>query len=215
MIQLDGVVSNSLGQPLAQAVDIYATLSESNIVAIKNQLDIGTTTSNTILSTLSGSFSDLSGHYNHEQSLLASQIIPDSTPTSLITFDLDMNANQIVFTFDDVVNISSAQLTSVSLQNNIIASQTVPLTNGTILPPNDFAVRIYLDSQDVISIKANTFIATSVNNSYLILRENAFLDPAGQNVVGIPDGAAIQVSRFHSGLYSSLTCFIQSRYEPG
>ena len=196
MIQLDGVVSNSLGQPLAQAVDIYATLSESNIVAIKNQLDIGTTTSNTILSTLSGSFSDLSGHYNHEQSLLASQIIPDSTPTSLITFDLDMNANQIVFTFDDVVNISSAQLTSVSLQNNIIASQTVPLTNGTILPPNDFAVRIYLDSQDVISIKANTFIATSVNNSYLILRENAFLDPAGQNVVGIPDGAAIQVSRF-------------------
>ena len=45
MIQLDGVVSNSLGQPLAQAVDIYATLSESNIVAIKNQLDIGTTTS--------------------------------------------------------------------------------------------------------------------------------------------------------------------------
>ena len=126
-----------------------------------------------------------------------------------------MNANQIVFTFDDVVNISSAQLTSVSLQNNIIASQTVPLTNGTILPPNDFAVRIYLDSQDVISIKANTFIATSVNNSYLILRENAFLDPAGQNVVGIPDGAAIQVSRFNRGLYSSLTCFIQSRYEPG
>ena len=104
---------------------------------------------------------------------------PDITEPSLVSFNLNLTAGQLILTFDETVNVSSFNVTSFSIHNRANLSQATTsyqLTGGSVSRTNDPVVVVSLSPFDLNNIKANTELASSNDSTYLSFTTSAVND---------------------------------------
>lgn len=195
---------------------IDITLSQSDLNGIKLNTGIATSLSNTWGAIYSGNgVLDNAGNEVNEipdgSALQATVFVADITSPILGHWDFDTDLGLIALSFSEPVSTTTLDVTQITLQDAQIAtspSTTYTLTGGSFTTSSN-AVEIFitLSSTDLAAILANVDLATSADNSYITITANTIDDMAGNPVVAINDGNAMQVST-----YGPHTTFIQSAY---
>ena len=175
-------------------------LSYQDFNQIKLHQNLCTNATNCIPAFTSQFVSDLAGNAVMALSPQLSQpfiaFVKDTTPPYLLWFDLDLNSGVLSLFFSEPVNANTLDPTQVTLQNGVIASVSVTLSNATTTTSsNGFMIVLQLHS-DADRIKASTELATSAGNTFLSLTATAIQDVSGSPVYPIPPSNALPVAFF-------------------
>ena len=125
------------------------------------------------------------------------QVIPDATPPLLVSFSLNINIGVLSLTFDEIVDVSTLSVSEITLVNRpsqFLESYT--FIGGSTSNMNNAVIHITLINDDLNTIRAIGDLATSPNNTYIIMTENTVTDLYGNVAIPISGDSALQVSHF-------------------
>ena len=182
---------------------IVVHLSIHGLNILKQMRNLCTGLRNCYMSVNSTMVSDPYGRPNAPISridaLSALSFTADRISPSLTSWSLDMDEGVMTLSFSETVDITTFQVTELTLQSSTDDQATYfTLTNYSELVPVDsasvFEVRLTMD--DINTIKAVSVIGTSPNTSFLALTSDAILDMSLNPVVPISISTALQVDNY-------------------
>ena len=117
----------------------------------------------------------------------ASIFVSDVTQPTMVGFDLDLNFGILTLNFSEAVNGTTLNPNGITLHNvnETNATSTYTLTNGSVTAVDQTSVTLQLTDFDLDNIKATLDLATTVDNSFIIIDEAAVLDTSDNPVVSI------------------------------
>ena len=189
---------------LAASRVVTFTLSDADVTFFEVNADIATGIGDTYLSALPGLVQDTNGNPNLLVS--ASSPVPVSNFTGdisrprVLAFDLDMNVGALAVTFDDPVNVSTFNVSAITLQGSPSAHQPrdwYTLSEGYLSSSSHgFVVTVFLGDVDLNQVKLISSLCTEVHNCYMSVTSSIVLDPNEVDADPIGDDSAIQVRQF-------------------
>ena len=199
-------------------VTIY--LSDDDLNEIKRQIGLAISNETTYLSITSSALIDMNNNSVIPTTLSVSNFTDDITDPYLISFALDNNEGILYLTFSETVDVSSIDPTQITLQSNralLPSSLTISsvldevlgphddlknttsyfsLTGGQLLTERDgvsLSIRITVDNLN--SLKALTQLATTTDDTFIVLTDDTISDMSNNSLVLIPDNDAVNASR--------------------
>lgn len=184
-------------------IDIPLSFDDMN--ALKNNLDLATSESNTYVTFSSRIATDIYGQ--RPPGIPPTQVrsfIPDTTGPTLVEFDLDFNTGVLNLTFDEVVNPTTVMFQGITIQNALNSSMVEsdfvfdshtfveggePLINDTGV----VTLQLQLDL-DLNALKIAPNLANNVNDTFIRIDFGTVLDMNDNPNQPIVDGEAIQIS---------------------
>ena len=184
-------------------IDIPLSFDDMN--ALKNNLDLATSELNTYVTFPSGIATDIYGQRPPGVPPTRVQtLIPDTTGPILVGFDLDLNTGILSLSFDEVVNPITIMHEGITIQNlpnssltdsgltfdsHTFVEDSEPLVNNTGVA----TLQLQLDL-DLNALKIAPNLATSMNDTYILIDVGTVLDMNDNPNQPVRDGEAIQVS---------------------
>ena len=112
--------------------------------------------------------------------LLADVYNADTEGINLTSAILDLDAGTLLLVFNDILNASTLNVNQISIQNySVFPLLTQQLTGGAVERSLDaLAVTIQLDISDLNLLKSNLALATTRNNSFISIVQDAIVDLA-------------------------------------
>ena len=142
-----------------------------------------------------GSATDSNGNENlaSTSAIQVSIFTPDTTRPVVVSFGLDLNTGILILTFSETVNVSTIDITALTIQSDGSGSGTShTLVSGLVASPNSDTVTIFLTQMDLNFIKSDANLATSQNNTFLSFSSSLVQDMYGSPVVEVgPEGALV------------------------
>ena len=177
----------------------------NNIKAIDN---LATYSNNTFIALDEGTVNDNNNNpvaeILPEMAIAITNLTSDRTPPQLLGYDLDLDSGNLTLTFSETVPVSSLQATGITLQSS--ASQDLISQNSSLfytLMNSDNVKSIgnnvlvlEISNSDLNQVKRRSRLATSENNTYLSLSQDAVTDTSGNSVTLIPNTNATLVSNY-------------------
>ena len=180
-----GTKSNSPDWP-----EITIIIGTDDLNEIKRLSELAISPETTYLDLTQLAIQDMNGNYLTPITLAVSNYTNDTTPPEIVEFTFDLDAGQLHFTFSETVNVSSLDVTQITLQSTQVhsnSSYNVSLTGGVLLTPNDnTTATVELLKQDVDTIKALP-LATSRYNTFLSVTMDMIMDMNSNRIVAIGD----------------------------
>ena len=187
-------------------LSISITLSKFDRIRIKTIVDLAVNEESTYISLLEGFIEDTSGNVceevneTHPLILTAGQFIEDTIRASLNDYTLDLNTGVITLSFDDVLNASSIDVTSLTLQNAVTnhnSNTTHTLSRDShILSDNADVVTLALSEKDLNSLKLNLKLASDSSNTFISFDSSFATDIEGKPIVSVTQDNAAMVSTY-------------------
>jgi len=168
----DALISNNVGDTFAlqnstslygDSVSVVLNISKSLQNVIETNVNVATQQSNTFLCFLSSFVQDLVGNQvvavNCSNGLQVGQFISNTNLPRLLSYDYDLNQGQILLYFDETVNSSSINSSSLSISSNQLgtpASSTYRLQNSLfrLSPRYSSYIRLVIHPNDLNALKA-------------------------------------------------------------
>ena len=184
---------------LSHILQIRFNISDLN--NIKANTSLATGVSNTYIQLLSGTLRDAVGNtYSAESNIVrVSTYSADTVNPELVTFDLDLNSEQLTLIFNETVDASTLFVRSITLQSSSDSSvDSYTLRSSTLEVGSEDApeVVISLSSGDLNQIKSRPSLATNSSNAYLSILSNTIQDMVGLNVESVFPTSASPVRTF-------------------
>ena len=171
-------------------------LSHFDINSIKALTELASDNTTTYISITSYSMQDTVGNVFSEikmdEAMNVREYTSDMTSPELRQFDLDIDSGRLTLTFTETVNVSSLNVTQLTLINqrseNIASFYTLqsfpPYPNTSISYSDDWPiVLVHIGHEDLDAIKNIRDLATREENTLLIITDSAISDNAGNSVV--------------------------------
>ena len=121
---------------------ITVVLSLDDFYYLQQTPSLGTTVNNTYLTMGRGSIYDTSNIAFPEISIneaeKASDIIEDTNPPDLMSYDFDLDTGRLSLTFDEVVPSETVDPQLFTIQNNQFGVETHTLTNSSVITTNQY-----------------------------------------------------------------------------
>ena len=178
-------------------VDIM--LIDVDLNEIKRRTSLSTSADNTFISFSPLLINDMEGTPVVEvpgtSALDAVCFYPDTIRPRLVSYHLDMNTGVLGLTFDETMNVSSLNVSAITLQDSVAGIATIFHYPNESFPPSlldDPVVSIQLTLEDITAIKAVDNFALSSSDIYLVFEENILLDMSGNPVEAELEGVAGQ-----------------------
>ena len=156
------------------------TFSSTDLTRLQSNLQIATSTANSFLSFTNLSLTDTQIFpvipQSFENARPVTSFIPDTTPPTLLSFEFDLNSGNLTLSFNEVVNRSLVLVRSVILRNNASRPVTFPLVGSIGDTGFGTELELYIGGQNLNDIKANTELATSIQDTFLQLLSNVIPD---------------------------------------
>ena len=182
--------------------DIVITLSDEDLNELKRLEDLGTSINNTFLTIRNSTVLDMVGlgvtEVSYASAVQVSQVIRDANRPSLLAFTLNMTEGTLLLTFNETVNVSSLNVEGVALQNTpntylnriylTVASGSQSISNNSIV------IEVTIGRDDLNNIKRNRILATSVEDTYLVLEALTIDDMSGNSNVPIYNPFGVMAS---------------------
>ena len=179
---------------------ILVTISNQDLNNLKFKLDLAVNESTTYLLIASAAVQDLS-----ENNIIAmpppgtqvSTYTPDTTGPKLQAFQFDLNLGKLTITFDEIIDIDTAQESAFMLVNETNGSSSLTLTGSDKLESNGYMVLyITLSSTDLNALKAIRELGVSNFTTYLTATSLGIKDVAGNSMQPVELSEAISASNF-------------------
>ncbi len=197
---LSATVSYSSFSNDLTTVDI--AISDDDFRNLKLLTNLGTSDTDSFLFVDSGSINDLAGNPVQPRfsnnSLPVNSYVRDITPPNLIFSSLDLNLGVLVLSFNDIMLASSFRVNLLSIQgNSSIPTVSFSLTDAAnVTTENGYNITIVLTDNDLNEIKANTQLASSPENAYIVMASNAITDVAGVEVIARSNTGAFRTNEY-------------------
>ena len=171
---------------------IYIALKNNSLTAVKTDNML------TILLIAKDALFDLNGNgYVSAGPIVATDVIEDNSPATIANYLLDMNTGQIIFTFNDVVDLSTLQLDKISIQgfpySYNMAHVLLGSYNNSI---NSSIIQINISNFNQLKHKSLRGLATGINSTYVTIDADALDDIRGVDIIGVTDGNGIIASDY-------------------
>ena len=184
-------------------VEIEVTRFDLN--NIKAVLDLATDIADTYIDIREGSILDTSGNpvlgTSPEDAIPVTELRPDVTNPELLGFDLDIDSGCLTMTFSETVLPTSLDPTAFTIQNSDSltlenGSLFYTLTGGNVTVIQNTVLKLKMPNTDLNQLKRRSLLATSDNDSFLSITEDAVTDSSGNSVIPVPSAAAVAVSNY-------------------
>ena len=173
---------------------------EDNLKRIDN---LATSPNNTYLVITSYLIEDMDG--NSVEDIVIPEPVrnftDDTTPPSLVSYDLNLTSNLLTLVFSETVNTSSFAINGVTLQSeevfddNTTLSHTFTNSIVTSLVSNPTIV-VNLSRFDSDEIRRLPVLASSNASTYLVLDSNSIFDMVGLGIVPISNTSALPAQTY-------------------
>ena len=125
----------------------------------------------------------------------------DTRSPVLVSFDLDMDSNLLLLTFNETIRVSTLNVTEITIQDSVELNETDPtsfrtLEDGVAITEDDTVLIISLLANDTNYIKRYTNLATNETNTYISFSNLTLADMNGNPVTFIPETNATQAAAF-------------------
>ena len=173
---------------------VYIALKNNGLTAVKTNSNI------TYLLIDNDTVFDLSGNgFISVGPIAAVDIIADYSPATVVNFLLDMNIVQLVLTFNDVVDVSTLELSEVFIQRYAYSS-TRHVPSGSYnnrINSSIIAINLSVSSFRILKYyNLNYGLASDINSTYLTIHAHAINDYRGVDIIAITDGNGIVASNY-------------------
>ena len=184
-------------------LSLTVTLTNSDRVEIKLLTSLATVRSNTYMTMNANAIKDTSGNANaiipntHAIQLSTGGYIPDISPASLVKFGMDLDASSLVLMFDDVIDSSSIDATSLTIQNSVsnpTSSLTLSASSISMNENNHHIITILLSQDDLLKLKLDLGLATSTDDTYISIESSFANDVEGRPVNAISQASALSLT---------------------
>ena len=181
-------------------------ISGIDLFQIKSTTGLATNASNTYMTIQAFAIDDVDRvdllAITDGKALRVATYIPDQSPPELVRFDFDHNLGIVNLTFNDSVNQSTLDLTTIRIQNAEMATNSSTMVN--ILAVQELTISdagktlsLTLTTDDLNLLNSLPLVGTNENNTYITIGRGAITDLAGNVLqVGHPDGSALKVTTF-------------------
>ena len=193
-------LSNAASTSSPNGPVIVLDLGGDDANSIKASTQLATSIANTFLSLTASAVQDLAGNpvvsISPSNALQVSAFVPDTTPPQLISFSLDLELGSLQLFFSEAVDHSTLNPTGFTLLNsNASATISVFLTGGSAVAVSPIEVMLTLAAGDANLIRQLQDLATSVQDTYLVIGSSAIRDYNNNPVTAVPNSGAIQASQ--------------------
>ena len=184
---------------------IVVQLGFIDLNMLKEQTELATMTDNTFVSMTNEAFKDMNRNQlvpvSDDNATRVTTVIPDSTPPSLVFFDLNMTSEILSLTFNESVDASTLVVQELVVQQAEYVSMvslvsSYQLVSGAGSSTDDYIVDVQLSSEDLNELKRLTDVATALENTYLRFGSGLIRDMNGNSVVEVVNGAGVRVRCF-------------------
>ena len=174
-------------------VDIM--LIDADLNEIKRRTALATSADNTFISFSPLLINDMEGTPVVEvpgtSATAATCFHSDTIRPELVSYRLDMNTGVLHLTFDETMNVSSLNVSSITLQDNVAGVATIfhrPNESFSLSLIDGTVVSIQLTLADITTIKDTNNFALSSLDTYLVFEEELLVDMTGNAVVAELEG---------------------------
>ena len=186
---------------IANSPVLQVILSSFDLNVIKATNNLATSSSNSFLTAMTNAVYDMNGNsLNPIASPFALQVdnyTADMTQPLLVYWELDLNVGQLLFVFSEPVDISTLDLSQITLLAAPESDNVYTLTGHmAFIQVNDFQYTVQLSEVEVNDIKARPGLASDQASSFLSITSTAILDTNRNGVEAIPRLNPIRASQF-------------------
>eukprot|EP00912_Choanoflagellata_sp_UC4_P000693 UC4_evm10s426 len=173
---------------------IRIELTSDNLNNIKRVHPLGAFKERTSMALNAGFARDKAENFaDPSPSIMVNTLIPDQTQANLKSFRLNMTSGTVHMQFDEVIRSSSVRAKQISFQNRATnpTQRYTLLEEGTIDVENDLKIKLTIAEKDLNAIKKYDDLATSVENSYIVLEHKFKFGKLVTPVIQDMNGVAI------------------------
>ena len=186
----------SRADPITNSPIIRVALIEEDVNNLRSIDGLATSPENTFLQLRMNAIQDTSGNPVVPVVLEVGTFTLDTTSPRILEFELDLNNERLILSFDEFVNVSSLVVQEITLQ----ASSSSPLVNYTLTSDNGVSIQgrvltINLHPNDLNAIKLLP-LCSSGNDCFLTYTNDTIMDSVGLSVVGRPSEDTLSISNY-------------------
>ena len=175
---------------------IVIQLGIDDVNNIKRDLNLAVSNDTTYLDLTEYAIQDMNNNsINYSAPMQVSFYQPDTIDPVLVSFDLNMNENLLVLTFNETIRVPTLNVTGITIQDY---NYTVfrELQDGIPLNMDDPILQIRLLPMDSNYIKTFVNLATDSSNTYISLSDFTITDMAGNLLTAIGSSSPQRVNIF-------------------
>eukprot|EP00911_Craspedida_sp_UC1_P002006 UC1_evm1s1546 len=185
---------------------ISFTLTDAKRLELR-LLTIATQATNTFIAFKPFAISDVAGNFIAEiptsSPFAATEFSPDIVAPSLTSYVLDLDADVLRLTFNDVVLASSFEASGISIRDsNLISplkferldSAQTSQSPSIVTSQSGYVIDIKLGFSDLLALERDVDFATARENTFLVLESKTFRGTNNMQVVAVIEGSAKQPS---------------------
>ena len=189
----------------ANVAIIEVIIGTYDLNAIKKLFNLATSPSNTYISLSTRAVADMIGNpvigVSTNNATRVSLFTPDTISPTLISYDINMNSELILLTFDETVNIDSFDASQISIQSNLYTHLVslisfYRLTSGSYPDQNLTTIALRFDLNDINLIKGMTSLMTSEFDTFITFSTLLVEDVIGNSIQEIINGRGERVRIF-------------------
>ena len=188
---------------IAGVTDAVVTveLLDDDLNAIKGKESLAVDEESAVIHVDGSTVLDMNGNALEPSVVGATGFVGDGVAPTVVSFALDLDLGELTLEFSETVLASTLEVTSVRIQDAATSARNgepvFTLTGGSAAQVDLLTVSVDLLWSDLNAIKERS-MATSVNDTYLVLAASAIEDANGNGVLAIVDGAAVQAYLFRA-----------------
>jgi hypothetical protein len=198
--QLSG--GNLLNKNITITKSFSFELVDDDITFLKKNTSIGLGIETTYLSSSLGSVLDVAGNSLQEISSSSAQRVDqyskDERSASLRKFSLNLKTRQLILNFDDVMDPESGiDVNVIRIQDGKSASsgdKKYILQDSTSSSETGFVIVVDLSTNDYMGLTSIIDLATSSQDTFIVMAASFVDDVAGNDVIAVTDGRAQQAN---------------------
>ena len=195
---------------LTGGTSIYASANQTSLrifilptdlLSIKQSDVLATSRSNTFVGISGSTVQDLQG------AAIPGTVVPlqlreggfvsDTTGPSLIGYSFDLNNQQVVLMFSDLVLLSSFNVGALTVQSAPSAPvEQYTLTDSVTGQPTPTMIQVNVSATDFNEISSRLNLATSMSNTFISFTSQLVSDTNGNSVVPVLSGNALTPMNF-------------------
>ena len=181
-----------------EQVTVQVMLDQDDVVALKSNLALTATDTNTMIELAPQALADTSGNFITSVTVAnIDTLSPDTTNPILTSFSLNLQTDILMLTFSDVVDGNTLEVTAITLQSEPtrIDGQYFTLTSESsqAVISTGYTITINLGN-DGPAIRSNPYFGTSIHNTYITILGSTIDSPSGMDNIPITDGKGLRAT---------------------
>ena len=176
-------------------------LNTNDLNTIKGNQYLGTNIDSSFISVTAETIVDMNSNtlvpISNNSALVVTSFTADATSPVLASFSLDLTLRMLSLTFNEIVNASSFDVSSLTLVNQESHSLVrYTLTDGYVSNVNSEVLRVLLSQNDISAVNALGYLASTQYDTYIVATTSTVQDLNNNPLTPVLVTSALRVTQY-------------------